>query len=48
MAAEGIRQMGDENNGRRFEQREQINAAIAALPVGCREVFVLRELEELS
>ena len=32
----------------RKAEREQINAAIAALPVGYREVFVLRELEELS
>jgi|KBSSwiStaDraftv2_1062776.scaffolds.fasta_scaffold125926_3 RNA polymerase sigma-70 factor (ECF subfamily) len=31
----------------RKAEREQINAAIAALPVGYREVFVLRELEEL-
>ena len=32
----------------RKAEREQINAAIAALPVGYREVFVLRELEELA
>jgi RNA polymerase sigma-70 factor (ECF subfamily) len=32
----------------RNAEREQINAAIAALPVAYREVFVLRELEELS
>jgi RNA polymerase sigma-70 factor (ECF subfamily) len=32
----------------RKAEREQINAAIAALPVAYREVFVLRELEELS
>ena len=32
----------------RKAQREQINAAIAALPIPFREVFVLRELEELS
>jgi RNA polymerase sigma-70 factor (ECF subfamily) len=32
----------------RKAEREQINVAIAALPVGYREVFVLRELEELS
>jgi len=32
----------------RKAEREQINAAIAALPVGYREVFVLRELEGKS
>jgi RNA polymerase sigma-70 factor (ECF subfamily) len=32
----------------RKAEREQINAAIAGLPVAYREVFVLRELEELS
>jgi len=32
----------------RKAERQQINTAIAALPVGYREVFVLRELEELS
>lgn len=32
----------------RKAEREQINAAIAALPIGFREVLVLRELEELS
>jgi RNA polymerase sigma-70 factor (ECF subfamily) len=32
----------------RKAERQQINAAIADLPVAYREVFVLRELEELS
>jgi RNA polymerase sigma-70 factor (ECF subfamily) len=32
----------------RKADREQINAAIASLPVAYREVLVLRELEELS
>ena len=32
----------------RKAERAQNNAAIAALPVGYREVFVLRELEELA
>jgi RNA polymerase sigma-70 factor (ECF subfamily) len=32
----------------RKAEREQINAAIAGLPIGYREVLVLRELEELS